>query len=81
MRVSLQSVAHGWKAQVTLVVRQGYRRLNSFRSRVIGEPGHGATAASFMGERVGGPMAFELGFNALGVEPDRDNGMSVARAT
>ena len=44
-------------------------------------PGHGAAAASFMGERVGGPLACAPGFGSFGIEPHRADGLPVARAT
>ncbi len=44
-------------------------------------PGHGAAAASFMGERVGGPLACAPGCGSLGIRPDRADWLPVARAT
>lgn len=56
-------------------------RLHSISRCAIGGPGHGVAAASFMGERVGDPMAFVTGVGTLGVEPDRAYWMPVARAS
>ena len=61
-------------------VRQGSCRLHSISRCAGGGPGHGVAAAGFMGERVGGPMASAPGVGPLGVEPDRADGMPVARA-
>jgi len=49
-----------------------------FSSCVFGHPGHGAAAACFLGERVGGPMAFALCLGPDRVEPDRAYGAPVA---
>lgn len=48
--------------------------------RAVGGSSHGGAAASFMGERIGAPMAFALGVGALGVEPSLTEGVPVARA-
>ena len=56
-------------------------RLHPFSRCAIFGPGHGAAAASFMGERVGGPMASAPGFGSLWIEPDRADGLPVARPT
>jgi hypothetical protein len=60
-------------------VRQGSCRHHSFSGCAICEPGHGVSAASFMGDRVGGLMGSVRGFWSLGVEPDRADGLPVAR--
>ncbi|CUH40987.1 Soluble aldose sugar dehydrogenase YliI precursor [Jannaschia seosinensis] len=62
-------------------VRQGSCRLHSFSRCVLGWAGHGAAAASFMGERVGSPMASAPGIGSLGVKPDRADGLPVAGLT
>ncbi|CUH39989.1 hypothetical protein JSE7799_02718 [Jannaschia seosinensis] len=62
-------------------VRQGSCRLHSFSRCVLGWAGHGAAAASLMGERVGSPMASAPGIGSLGVKPDRADGLPVAGLT
>ena len=41
--------------------------------------GHGGAAASFVGERVGAPMASAPGVEPFGVEPDGADGLPVSR--
>ena len=41
---------------------------------------HGASSASFMGERVVGPMVIAVGIGSLGVQPDRTDRLPVPRA-
>jgi hypothetical protein len=62
-------------------VCQDSYRLHPFSRCAIFGPGRGAAAASFMGERVGGPMASAPGFGSLWIEPDRADGLPVARPT
>ena len=61
-------------------VRQGSCRLHSISRCAFGWPGHGVAAASFMGERVGVPMAFPPSIRAFGVQPNRSDGVPVARS-
>lgn len=60
-------------------VCQSSCRLVSFSGCLFGWPGHGSAAASLMGERVGGPMTFAPGIGAFRVQPDRGDGLPVAR--
>ncbi|MGP3699410.1 hypothetical protein [Rhodobacter sp. NSM] len=59
-------------------IRQRSCPSRSFSGCLFGRPGHGSAAASFMGERVGGPMASAPGIGPLGVQPDRADGLPVA---
>ena len=64
---------------VPIGVCQSSCRLVSFSGCLFGWPGHGSAAASLMGERVGGPMTFAPGIGAFRVQPDRGDGLPVAR--
>ena len=61
-------------------VCQSSCRLDSTLRCALLVAGHGGAAASFLGERVGGPMASAPGFRPVGIEPDRADGLPVARA-
>lgn len=45
----------------------------------FGWHGHGSAGASFLDERVGGPMAFATGTGPFRVQPDRTDGLPVSR--
>ena len=54
-------------------------RVISFQGARLAKAAMGLPPSSFMGERVGGPMAFALGVGSFWVQPDRSNGLPVAR--